>query len=280
MVKEKAYARINLFLNVINKRIDGYHDLEMVMASIDLFDVLTFKSLETKEIIVESDILITKNVEDNLVFKVAHFLQTEFDVTKGVHITIKKDIPIEAGLAGGSADAAATLRGLNKLWKLELPLEDLAKIGSEFGADIPFCVFNKLCIARGKGEDLFFLDKKVNCPILIVNPNIRISTKEVFERFEESDVQIRKINDMTAGIYNRNAELICRELYNSLEKVAFEMEPIIREIKNKMIDIGLQGALMSGSGSTVFGISKDKAKLKKAYETFNDKYFKRMTKIR
>ena len=280
MIKEKAYAKINLFLNVISKRIDGFHDLEMVMASIDLFDVLSFKLLETKDIIVESNILITKNIEDNLVHKIAIFLQREFDVSKGVHITIEKEIPIEAGLAGGSADAAATLRGLNKLWKLGLPLEDLAKIGSEFGSDIPFCIHNKLCVARGKGEDLFFLDKKVNCPILIVNPNIRISTKEVFNRLEEKDIYPRKISDMTAGIYNRNAELICRELYNSLEKVAFEMEPLIRDIKNQMLDTGLQGALMSGSGATVFGISKDKNILKKAYELFNDKYYKRLTKIR
>ncbi len=244
MIKEKAYAKINLFLNVVNKRVDGYHDLDMVMAAINFYDELTFKKNDNGEIIVSSDIEITAKQEDNTVYQVAKFLKEEFDVNEGVTINIKKNIPIAAGLAGGSADAAATFRGLNKLWKLKLSLDEMAKLGVDFGADIPFCIYNKLCIAKGKGEELFFLKNKLKTPILLVNPNIRIGTKEVFSKVVKEKLVERKISDMTSAIYNKNHELMARELHNSLESIAFEMEPEIREIKNKMIDLGLDGALM------------------------------------
>jgi len=280
MVKEKAYAKINLFLNVITKRFDGYHDLEMVMASIDLFDMLTFKDNLSGEIIVTSNIEITKQVKDNIVYKVANFLKDEFNILKGVTIDINKNIPIAAGLAGGSADAAATFRGLNKLWKLNLSLDEMARLGSEFGADIPFCIFNKLCIARGKGENLVFLKNKLKTSVLLVNPNVKINTKDVFARVKEEEIEERKINDMASAIYDNNFDLITSKLYNSLEPITFEMVPLIRKIKNQMIDLGLNGVLMSGSGATVFGISRDKAKLKSVKEILKDDYFKTITRIR
>ena len=261
MIKEKAFAKINLFLNVVSKRFDGYHDLEMVMASLELHDLLTFQLNNTNEIIINSDIKITTSPKENTVYKIAAFLQEEFEIESGAIITIQKNIPIAAGLGGGSADAAATLRGLNKLWKLNLTLEDMAKIGINFGADIPFCVYNKLCVAKGKGEELMFLNNKLKTPILLVNPNVKISTKEVFTKVKEEEIVERKISDMTAAIYNRNYELLARELHNSLEKITFELEPKIKQIKHQMLDWGLDGALMSGSGATVFGISKSKKKL-------------------
>jgi len=280
MLKEKAYAKINLFLNVVNKRFDGYHDLEMVMASIDLFDVLSFKILESKNIEIETSKFITENNKDNLVYKIASYLQEEYSIDKGVYIKIDKNIPIAAGLAGGSADAAATLRGLNKLWKLNLSLEDLAKIGVKFGSDIPFCIYNKLCIARGRGEDLVFLDNKLNWPVILINPNKKVSTKEVFCKVKQEYIEEHKISDMTAGIYNKNLELVCRELHNSLEAIAFEIEPSIKDIKQQLLRIGLEGVLMSGSGATVFAISRDKNKIKYAMEVFSEKHFTKLTKIR
>ena len=279
MIKEKAYAKINLFLNVVKKRFDGYHNLEMVMAPIDLFDVLSFSLNHNREIIISSDLYITKDFKDNIIYKIAEFLQSEFDVKKGVIIEIHKVIPIAAGLGGGSADAAATFRGLNKLWKLKLSLEEMAKLGADFGADIPFCIYNKLCIARGKGEELVFLKQKLKTPLLLVNPGIKMSTKEVFSKVKKEEIKERKISNMASAIYNKNHELMARELHNSLETIAFEMEPKIREIKNKMIDLGLDGALMSGSGSSVFGISRDKTKLKYVREIMNDEYFKIITRI-
>lgn len=280
MVKEKAYAKINLFLNVVAKRFDGYHDLEMVMASLELHDVLEFKENNTKEIIVTSDQKITENMEDNLVFKIATFLQDEYSVGKGATIHIKKHIPIAAGLAGGSADAAATFRGLNKLWKLKIGLDDMATLALNFGSDIPFCIYNKLCIAKGRGEDLAFINKKLKLPILIVNPNIPISTKEVFKSITPEKITEKKIHDMTNAIYNRNTELISRELHNSLEPITFEMEPDVRKLKNHLVDIGVKGVLMSGSGATVFGLDPRKDKLKYAYSTIRDDYYKIITKVR
>jgi len=280
VIKEKAYAKINLFLNVVSKRFDGYHDLEMVMAAIDLFDTLTFENNPIEEIKIKSNIHITSNYKDNIIYKIASFLKEEFNIKQGVVITVKKNIPIAAGLAGGSADGAATFRGLNRLWKLKLTLDDMAKLGEKFGSDIPFCIYNKLCIARGKGEELLFLKNKLKTPLLLVNPRVKIITKEVFSKVKEEEIKIRKINDMTSAIFNNNHELMVRELHNSLESIAFEMEPKIREIKNQMINLGLDGALMTGTGATVFGISKNKLKLKYVYEITNDKYFKLITKIR
>lgn len=280
MVKEKAYAKLNLFLNVVNKRFDGYHDLEMVMASIDLFDTLTFRPNKTGDISITSDTVITGDPLDNIVYQIATHMKKTYQINTGVDIHITKEIPIAAGLAGGSADGAATLRGLNTLWKLNLTLEELAEIGLSFGSDIPFCVYNKLCIARGRGEDLAFLDNKLNIPVLLVNPNIRMSTKEVFSHVKEEELTEHKISDMTNGIYNHNIPLIIRELHNSLEPIAFEMQPRIKEIKEQMINWGLEGALMSGSGATVFGLSTKKSQLKHVAEIFNDQYFVKLTKIR
>jgi len=279
MIIEKAHAKINLFLNVVNKRFDGYHDLEMVMAPLKLHDLLSFKKDNSGKITITSDKEITKNIEDNIVYKIAVFLQEDFQVSNGVTINIKKNIPIAAGLAGGSADAAATFRGLNKLWKLRLSLNDMAKLAINFGADIPFCIYNKLSIAKGKGEELLFINKKLKTDVLLVNPGIKISTKDVFDKVNKEDLKHVKITNMSSAIYSKNYELMIRELHNSLEKISFEMEPKIKQIKHQMIDFGLDGALMSGSGSTVFGLSKNKNKLDYVFKIMSDDYYKIITKI-
>lgn len=279
-MKEKAYAKINLFLNIVGKRFDGYHDLEMVMAALELHDELTFKENQTGEIVVTSNKEITKKQEENIVYDVARLLQEEFGVTKGAHIHIEKNIPIAGGLAGGSADAAATFRGLNRLWKLNLSKEDMVKLSASLGADIPFCIHNKLCIARGKGEELFFLDKHLSAHVLLVNPKINIQTKNVFSKVKEEDLVDRKISNMTNAIYNDNYELVVRELYNALEPISFELVPEVRNIKNALIDEGLRAVLMSGSGSTVYALSKKKKKLKEIQSKFDEKYITILTKIR
>lgn len=280
MIKEKAYAKINLFLNVVNKRFDGYHDLEMVMAPIDFFDELSFKKHTSKDITITSNVPITTKQQDNIVYKIATYLQEEYDIPTGVQINIDKNIPLGAGLAGGSADAAATLRGLNRLWKLKLSLEQMATIGLQFGSDIPFCVYNKLAIAKGRGENLVFLENTLKIPILLVNPNIHISTKEVFSHIREEHLIEHKISNMTNAIYNNNIQLIIRELHNSLEQITFAIEPKVKNIKHQMLQWGLDGALMSGSGATVFGLSTSKLKLKEVMKIFGDSHFVLLTKIR
>lgn len=279
-MKEKAYAKINLFLNVLGKRMDGYHDLEMIMAALELHDVLTFKSLPSKDIVITTSKDLGISTEENIVYKVAKLLQEEFNVTKGVEIHIRKNIPVAGGLAGGSADAAATFRGLNRLWKLHLTKEDMVKLSANIGADIPFCIHNKLCIARGKGEELFFLEKHVNAHVLLVNPNRPMHTKEVFKRVEPKDVKEKKITIMSNAIYNDDYELIVKELYNALEEISFSLDPEIREIKNFLIDEGLRAVLMSGSGPTVFALSKSKKKLKDIQAKISNQYTTILTKIR
>lgn len=280
MLKEKAYAKINLFLNVVSKRFDGYHDLEMCMASLELHDLLSFKANDSGDITITSDVTITQFPKENIVYKVAKFLQDEFDVSKGVEIHIQKNIPIAAGLGGGSADAAATFRGLNKLWKLKLSLDDMAKLGVDLGADIPFCIYNKLCIARGKGEELMFVDKKMNKQILLINPNVKISTKDVFSKVTTENIVQKNITTMTSAVYNCNCELMMRELHNSLEPIVFEIEPKVKNIKHQMIDWGFDAALMSGSGATVFGFCKKKNLMADFRKTIPDDYFQVLTKIR
>lgn len=280
MVKEKAYAKINLFLNVLSKRVDNYHDLEMVMASLELHDILTFEQNANNDIIINSDKHITTNQEENLVYKIAKHIQTQYNIPFGVTININKNIPIAAGLAGGSADAAATLRGLNKLWKLKLTLGELAEIGLEFGSDIPFCIYNKLCVARGRGEDLMFLDKKLKMPILLVNPNVEISTQKIFQAYDTANNETKKVSYMTNAIYNQNFDLIAKELYNALEEPAFKECEEIKTLKEHILNTGADGALMSGSGASVFAFIKSKQKMKYIYDTIRDDYYKIITKLR
>lgn len=279
MIKEKAYAKVNLFLNVLGKRIDGYHNLEMVMAPLRLHDLLTFEKREDNEIQINTNKSIVDKVEDNIVYKVANFMKEEFSIEQGVTITIEKNIPLAGGLAGGSADAAATLRGLNKLWKLKLSLTDMAKLGVEFGADIPFCVYNKLAIARGVGEDLTFLKHKLKQHVLVVNPNIEVSTKEVFSKFDTSTIEEKSLFDLEEAIKDKNNLGIAKGMYNALEKVTFEMHPQIRTLKNCLIDSGLEAVLMSGSGATVFAISKNKKKITNIQKELDKKHYNILTKF-
>ncbi len=258
MLKEKAYAKINLFLDVLAKRDDFYHDLEMVMAPIALHDTLRFTKTEKADIEIISNIKITERKEDNLVYRVAHFMMETFQLDAGLKIIIDKQIPMAAGLAGGSANAAATLRGINRLFKLNLSLQKLAEIGAQFGSDIPYCIYNRLCIARGKGEQLFFLKNTLKAPVLIVVPPLEVSTKKVYETVDMKEVNNRKITTMTNAIYNRNYSLMVQELYNALEPFTFTLFPEVKKLKETIAAFNVEGVLMSGSGPALFVFHKDK----------------------
>jgi len=279
-MKEKAYAKINLHLDVVDKRVDDFHDLEMVMATIDLYDELHFKKLDEDVIRVSSNKEITDNVEDNLVYRIAKHLKETFGIKQGVEIHIEKKIPIAGGLAGGSADAAAALRGLNKLFKLKLSSEQLANIGEMFGSDIPFCVHNKLCIARGRGEQLFFLKRKLNIPVLIITPDLHVSTGEVFSHVDLSRIQNVKITSMTNAIYNKNEALIARNLYNALEPITFSLFKEIKALKTEILEAGPTGVLMSGSGPTLFVMDENRDLLESLAEKYRDRHFVELTKIK
>lgn len=279
-MKEKAYAKINLFLDVVGKRLDNYHNLEMIMAPIDIFDELHFKKTDDKSIEIKSDRKITEKKEDNLVYKVAQYIMDKHSIDGGLEVEIKKKIPIAAGLAGGSADAAATLRGLNRLFKLKYSKEDLADIGEMFGSDIPHCVYNKLCIARGKGEEIVFLNKKLKMPVLIICPDIEVSTKAVFETVKMNQVKHRKITTMSNAIYNQNKVLITQSLYNALEPFSFGLFKEIKTLKDEINAMGVDGVLMSGTGPTIFVLDRDKEKLQDIEEKYQEKYYVELTKVK
>ena len=217
--------------------------------------------------------------KDNIVYKIASFLKEEFDIHQGVTIKIEKNIPIAAGLAGGSADAAATLRGLNKLWKLNMTLDDMAKLGLEFGSDIPFCVYNKTALAKGRGEKLTFLNVKNKFHVLLVNPNVEVSTGKVFQALKEEDYTEKNIFLMEEALVSKDITEITREMFNILEVVTFKMIPKLRGIKNCLIDLGLDSTLMSGSGATIFSLEKDKKKLKALIPQIKEEYFTILTKL-
>lgn len=278
-MKEKAHAKINLYLDVLNKRPDQFHNLEMVMAPLKLHDILHFKACPKGSIIVTSSIPITENVEDNLVYKIASYMIDTYAIDAGVHIHIDKNIPIAAGLAGGSADAAATLRGMNRLFKLHLSLETLATIGETFGADIPHCIYNKLCIARGKGEQLVFLNIKLKSTIMLITPDIQVSTKKVFHAVDMEQVPKKKINGINNAIYNKDYDLIVKELYNALEPFTFNIFPKVGALKAELEEFQVDGILMSGSGPTIFVLDKNKKKRQAIFEKFHNKHRVIFTKI-
>ncbi len=278
-VKEKAYAKVNLFLDVLGKRKDQYHNLEMVMAPLEMHDVLTFTKTEEPGIHITASQFITEKVEDNLVFQAAEYLLKEENIHDGVNIHIEKNIPLAAGLGGGSADCAATLRGLNKLFRLKKKAEELEKIGERFGADVPYCIHNRLCIARGKGEELFFLKKKLNIPVLLVTPPVRVSTKKVFEALDMQDVENVKITGMTNAIYNKNYSLIVKELHNALQPFCFSVYEEARKLHEELKAYNVDGYLMSGSGPTFFIMAKEDELLDRIQDKYRHSHFTKMTKI-
>lgn len=277
-IKEKAFAKINLYLDILGKRPDDYHDLEMVMVPVKLHDTLKFSKRDDDSITLSTNKEITEKPEDNLVYEIAAFIMKEFDIKQGVDIHLEKRIPIAAGLAGGSADAAATFRAMNKLFHLKLKKDEMARLAEPFGADIPFCIHNQPCIARGKGEQLFFLDKKLKLPVLLITPNIEVPTREVYQAVDVSKVPKVKITSMTNAIYNNNYELFTRVAHNALEQFAFRLYPEIKTLKTALEAYNPDLVLMSGSGPTMMVFDKDKKLLEGMAEEYLENYQVNLTK--
>lgn len=263
-ISEKAPAKINLTLDALYKRPDGYHELEMVMTTIDLSDRVDLWSLENSSIQLESSSGIVPQDERNLAYRAAALLKEKMGVKRGVRIYIHKHIPIAAGLAGGSSDAAATLRGLNRLWGLGLSDKELAEIGAEIGSDVPFCVYSGTALAKGRGEILTPLPSPPPCWVVLAKPEHGVSTAEVFKRLKVQDIKEHpRTQQMVEALYQKDYEAIISNLGNVLEPVTMQMHDSVRKIKDCMQAFGADGVLMSGSGPTVFGLVKKESRAKR-----------------
>lgn len=259
---EKAPAKINLCLNVLNKRPDGYHDMEMIMTPIDLTDRLTFRLME-KGIEIDSNSSFMPLNEKNIVHKTAELLQKTCGVQKGVSVYIDKSIPIAAGLGGGSSDAAAALRALNRLWQLELSLDELAEIGEEIGADVPFCVFNKTAVVTGKGEEVQPIPSFPFAWVIVAKPPKGISSWTVFKELNVQELPTYPIDNLRQAIEADNFNECVKYTGNALESEAVKQNPLVLDLKNKMLEFGAETALMSGTGPTVYGLTRNYKKAKR-----------------
>ena len=265
----KAYGKINLGLDVLRRRDDGYHEVRMIMQTVGIYDRIDLIYKETPGITVETNLYYLPDNENNLVYKAAKLLMDEFHVQKGVHIKLRKFIPVAAGMAGGSSDAAAVLFGVNKMFSLGLTTEQLMERGVKIGADVPYCVMRGTALSEGIGEILTPLPMPPQCQVLIAKPGISVSTKFVYENLHANDLKPEQhpdIDGMIEAIKQKDLYGIADRFGNVLETVTIPAYPVIQEIKDLMMEHGAIGALMSGSGPTVFGLFTNPKAAAKAHE--------------
>lgn len=270
-ISVKALAKINLGLDVVRKREDGYHEVRMVMQTIHLYDRLEIARNTSGKITMQTNLAFLPTNENNLVYKAAKLLVDEFDIKDGIHVDLKKHIPVAAGMAGGSTDAAAVLYGMNQIFELGLSKKDLMERGVKIGADVPYCIMRGTALAEGIGEELTQLSPMVKCPVLIAKPQISVSTKFVYENLKLNDKMVHPdIDKLVADIQKKDLKAIASDMGNVLETVTIPEYPIIAEIKEHMMEHGALNSMMSGSGPTVFGLFEDEATAQKAYEAMKE----------
>ena len=262
-IRREAFAKINLGLDVVRKLPNGYHEVRMIMQTVGICDVLTFrKATSGIHLTVDNEELPTDG--NNLIYKAARLLLDAAGIDGGVSITLEKHIPIAAGMAGGSTDAAAALLGINELYEIGYDIDALKQLGVKIGADVPYCIQGGTALAEGIGEILSTLPAPPECHLVIAKPDIHVSTKFVYENLKANELEIHPdIDGMIEGLKKGDLKAITARLGNVLETVTIPAYPIVDTIKKAMLKSGAEGALMSGSGPTVFGIftEEDKAKL-------------------
>ena len=266
-IQLKALAKINLGLDVLRRREDGYHEVKMIMQTIGLHDDLEIRKTKTSGIQVKTNLYYLPTNENNLVYKAAKLLMDEFQIQDGVSIQLKKRIPVAAGMAGGSSDGAAVLWGINQMYGLGLSMQALMERGVRLGADVPYCIQRGTALAEGIGEKLSVLPPMPKCTILIAKPGISVSTKFVYENLHANDLKPEQhpdVDSMIEAMRQKDLGLLCSRMGNVLETVTIPAYPVINEIKRTMIDNGAIGSMMSGSGPTVFGIFDSPAAAKQA----------------
>lgn len=270
-----AYAKINIYLDVLGKRPDGYHELSMIMQSVSLRDVIAARrDTGVSGIRVCTNLEYLPSDDRNIAYKAANAFFEKSDIKNpDVLISIEKKIPVAAGLAGGSADAAAALKALNTLYQTNYSIRELSEIGGSVGADVPFCVYGGTMLAGGIGEKLISLPALPDCFILLVKPNFGMSTSRVFKSLDiDKTDRHGDINAAVDAIKRESLKDICSNMFNLLEQVVILEKPEIQKIKTRLDSSGALGSLMSGSGSTVFGVFDDEKTARKAFNTFKRVY--------
>lgn len=261
----KALGKINLGLDVLGKRENGYHDVRMVMQTLYLYDTVTLIKEETDGIEIESNLYFLPKDEDNIAWRAARLLMDEFHIEGGIRIVLEKHIPVAAGMAGGSSNAAAVLYGMNRMYELGLSQQELMDRGVTLGADVPYCIMRGTVLAEGIGEILSPLPPMPRCQILIAKPPISVSTKAIYQALDSREIEEHPdIDGIIDGLKKQDLHQVAGAMGNVLEDVTMEMHPVIGKIKNCMLEHGALGAMMSGSGPTVFGIYDDKNKIRTA----------------
>jgi 4-diphosphocytidyl-2-C-methyl-D-erythritol kinase len=259
-ISVKALAKINLGLDVVRRRDDGYHEVRMIMQTVHLYDRLEISRNDSGAVTMESNVSFLPINENNLIVKAANMLRDEFGIKDGVHVVLNKRIPVAAGMAGGSTDAAAMLYGMNRIFDIGLSKKELMERGVKIGADVPYCIMRGTALAEGIGEKLSALPPMVKCPILIAKPQINVSTRFVYENLKLDDTTPHPdIDALIADIKAKDLKRISADMGNVLETVTIPAYPVISD--------GAVGAMMSGSGPTVFGLFEDDETARAAYES-------------
>lgn len=264
----KALGKINLGLDVLGRRENGYHDVRMVMQTVYLYDNVILVEKPNRGIEIETNLSYLPRDENNIAWKAAALLTEEFQISRGIKIILDKHIPVAAGMAGGSANAAAVLYGMNQMFRLGLSMKDLMKRGVKLGADVPYCIMRGTVLAEGIGEELTALAPMPRCQILIAKPSISVSTRTVYEKLDNKPIEEHPdIDGIIKGLEAQDLEKVASSMGNVLEKVTAGEYPVITKIKECMQRHGAMGAMMTGSGPTVFGIFSDRRRAKEAYRS-------------
>ncbi|MDK3768398.1 4-(cytidine 5'-diphospho)-2-C-methyl-D-erythritol kinase [Staphylococcus pseudintermedius] len=256
MIYETAPAKINLTLDTLYKRDDGYHEVEMIMTTIDLSDRLSFEKRNDSRIVLKVDETFIPSDDRNLAYRAALLMKETYQIKQGVTITLEKNIPVAAGLAGGSSDAAATMRGMNRLFELNRSLDELSELSAAIGSDVPFCVYGTTALCKGRGEILEILPKTPSAWVIVAKPQAGLSTPEIYGGLDLSQPFPVHTEQCLKAIEENDYDALCKSLSNRLEPVSMQLQPEIAKIKTNMLNNGADGALMSGSGPTVYGFAQ------------------------
>lgn len=264
----KSYGKINLGLDVLRRRPDGYHEVKMIMQTVGLYDILTMEKIAEDKISMSCNLSFLPTDDKNLVYRAAALMKEKYQIQTGVKIDLKKRIPVAAGMAGGSSNCAAALKGMNQLFDLGLSKEELCELGVTLGADVPYCIWGGTALAEGIGEKLTRIEPMPKCYILIAKPGISVSTAFVYKNLKLGQLEKHPdIDGMIECLKQEDLKGICDRLENVLETVTIPEYPIIQKVKEHLMDHDAIGALMSGSGPTIFGIFSDKKAANSALES-------------